>query len=59
MTPVPHLKEASQVAGENPGVRKFQRKLLMNFKADFFVGHPVVLRIPTYNCPKEIPSYLY
>ena len=36
MTPFPHLKEASQEAGENPGVRKFQRKLLMNLKGDFF-----------------------
>ena len=41
MTPFPHLKEASQAAGENPGVRKFQRKLFMNFKGDFFLGHPV------------------
>ena len=43
ITPFPHLKEASQEAGENPGVRKFQRKLVMIFKGDFFLGHPVHL----------------
>ena len=41
MTSFPHLKEASQEAGGYPGVRKFQRKLQMNFKGDFFLGHPV------------------
>ena len=42
MTPFPHLKETSQEAGGTPGVKKFQRKLQMNFKEDFFLGHPVV-----------------
>ena len=36
-----HLKEASQEAGGTPGMRKFHRKLRMNFKGDFFLGHPV------------------
>ena len=42
MTPFPHLKETSQEAEGTPGVKKFQRKLQMNFKEDFFLGHPVV-----------------
>ena len=41
MTPFPHLKQTSQEAGGTPGVKKFQRKLQMNFKEDFFLGHPV------------------
>ena len=41
MTPFPHLKETSQEAGGTPGVKKFQRKSQMNFKEDFFLGHPV------------------
>ena len=41
MTPFPHLKETSQEAEGTPGVKKFQRKLQMNFKEDFFLGHPV------------------
>ena len=36
MTPFPHRKETSQEAGGTPGVKKFQRKLQMNFKGDFF-----------------------
>ena len=42
MTPFPHLKQTSQEPGGTPGVKKFQRKLQMNFKEDFFLGHPVV-----------------
>ena len=30
------LKQTSQEAGGTPGVKKFQRKLQMNFKEDFF-----------------------
>ena len=41
MTPFPHLKQTSQEAGGTRGVKKFQRKLQMNFKEDFFPGHPV------------------
>ena len=41
MTPFPHLKETSQEAEGTPGVKKFQRKLQMNFKVDFFLRHPV------------------
>ena len=36
MTPFPYLKQTSQEAGGTPGVNKFQRKLQMNFKEDFF-----------------------
>ena len=36
MTPFPHLKEASQEAGGNPGVWKFKKKLSMNLKETFF-----------------------
>ena len=47
MTPFPHLKQTSQEAGGTPGVKKFQRKLQMNFKEDFFLGHPVhILSLP-------------
>ena len=43
MTPFPHLKQTSQQeAGGTPGVKKFQQKLQMNFKEDFFLGHPVL-----------------
>ena len=45
MTPFPHLKETSQEAGGTQGVKKFQRKLQMNFKEDFFLGHPVVTHV--------------
>ena len=45
MTPFPHLKQTSQEAGGTPGVKKFQRKLQMNFKEDFFLGHPVCFKI--------------
>ena len=41
MTPFPHLKEASQEAGGNPGLWKFKKNLSMNFKGGFFLGHPV------------------
>lgn len=41
MTPFPHLKQKNQEAGGTPGVKKIQRKLQMNFKEDFFLGHPV------------------
>ena len=37
MTPFSQMKEASQEAGGNPGVRKFQRKSYWNFKGDFFL----------------------
>ena len=46
MTPFPHPKEANQEAGGNPGVGKFQRKFYMNFKGDFFLGHPVIWTRP-------------
>ena len=45
MTPFPHLKQTSQEAGGTPGVKKFQRKLQMNFKEDFFLGHPVHFQV--------------
>ena len=42
MTPFPHLKQTSQEAG---GVKKFQRKIQMIFKEDFFLGHPVAFNV--------------
>ena len=45
MTPFPHLKQTSQEAGGTPGVKKFQRKLQMKFKEDFFLGHPVAFNV--------------
>ena len=45
MTPFPHLKQKNQEAGGTPGVKKIQRKLQMNFKEDFFLGHPVQIDI--------------
>ena len=51
MTPFPHLMKASQEAGENWGVRKFQRKLQMNFKGDFFLGHSVFILPFSAYCP--------
>ena len=42
MTPFPHLKETSQEAGGTPGVKKFQRKLQMNFKEDFVHIQPKI-----------------
>ena len=45
MTLFPHLKETSQEAGGTPGVKKFQRKLQMTFKEDFFLGHPVASNV--------------
>ena len=51
MTPFPHLKQKNQEAGGTPGVKKFQRKLQMNFKEDFFLGHPVVLCISAFSTP--------
>ena len=44
MTPFPHVKQASQEAGGTPGVKK-KRKLQLNFKEDFFLGHPVASNV--------------
>ena len=39
------MKQMSQEAGGTPGVKKFQRKLQLNFKEDFFLGHPVAFNV--------------